>query len=408
MSEWNEEVLARLRSSPAAAPILGALGDEPDVWIVGGAVRDVLLGREFGELDFVVEGDAAAVARRAAGRLAGTVLEHDRFGTATVSSPAGVFDVTSARTESYPAPGALPEVTPGAAIRDDLARRDFTVNALAVRLGDAAGAALPRALDDLRARALRVLHARSFTDDPTRLLRLARYAARLGFEPDAETAALAEAAVANGALARVSGSRVGEELRLLLREPQPDALLGLERYGLGRVAVHPSFTADGELVREVLGLLPPDGSAPAAVLAACLRLAPAVEVAVRLDALAFPATERDAVVRAVARAGDLAGRLASVGSDSELFFELRVEGIETVALAGAVAGEPVRGAVERWFLDLRAVSLAIDGHDLVAAGLSGPAVGAALDRALAARLDGRALDRDSQLAAALGGGLKAP
>ena len=104
--------------------------------MVGGAVRDVLLGRTPHELDFVVEGDAVAVARRAAERLGGRVIVHDRFGTATVEAPDATFDLAGARRERYERPGALPDVELGASLREDLERRDFTVNAIALHLAD--------------------------------------------------------------------------------------------------------------------------------------------------------------------------------------------------------------------------------------------------------------------------------
>src|ERR671919_1288567 len=117
------DVLDRLGRPRAVA----ALDGEDAVYVVGGAVRDVLLEREPHELDFVVEGDAVAVARRAAERLGGRVIVHERFGTATVEAPDATFDLAGARRERYPRPGALPEVELGVSLRDDLARRDFTV-----------------------------------------------------------------------------------------------------------------------------------------------------------------------------------------------------------------------------------------------------------------------------------------
>src|SRR5829696_9218673 len=188
-------------------------------------------------------GPDRADARRAAERLGGDVVVHDRFGTATVRSAAATFDVVTARTETYERPGALPDVRPGAAIEEDLGRRDFTVNAIALRIADGALVEWPGARGDLAAGVLRVLHPRSFEDDPTRLLRMARYGARLGFEPDPDTDALA----ARATVETVSGGRLGSELRLLLREPQPAALLALERHGLGRAVVHPAFRADAGL-----------------------------------------------------------------------------------------------------------------------------------------------------------------
>jgi tRNA nucleotidyltransferase (CCA-adding enzyme) len=203
------DLLERLGRLPAVA----ALDGEEAVYVVGGAVRDLLLGREPRELDFVVEGDAVAVARRTGGR----VIAHERFGTATVTVPGATFDLTSARRERYERPGALPTVELGASLREDLERRDFTVNAIALHLADGELTSHPRAREDLDARRLRVLHDGSFLDDPTRLLRLARYSARLGFEPDPETDALAAEAIAGGALDTVTGARLGAELRLLLR-----------------------------------------------------------------------------------------------------------------------------------------------------------------------------------------------
>src|ERR1700754_5123972 len=163
-------------------PAVGALAGEDAVSVVGGAVRDVLVDRVPHELDFVVEGDAVAVARRAAKRLGGRVVVHDRFGTATVEAPEATFDLAGARRESYERPGALPAVELGAPLDEDLARRDFTVTAIALHLADGELTFHAGAREDLGARRLRVLHDASFRDAPTRLLRLARYAARLGFQ----------------------------------------------------------------------------------------------------------------------------------------------------------------------------------------------------------------------------------
>ena len=223
-------MLERLQTAPGAELVLAAVGDEPGVHVVGGAVRDVLLDRVPRELDLVVEGDAVAVARRAAARVGGELTVHERFCTATVRAEGYEFDLAAARKETYARPGALPDVELGATLREDLARRDFTVNAMAVRLADGAFTAWEGAEEDLRAGVLRVLHARSFIDDPTRMLRLVRYAARLGFAPDPETAKLIDPAL----LATVSGDRLGAELKLLpperaagARRARPGAAPGL-------------------------------------------------------------------------------------------------------------------------------------------------------------------------------------
>ena len=271
------DLLERLGRPPAVA----ALDGEDSVYVVGGAVRDLLLGREPRELDFVVEGDALAVARRVGGR----VVAHERFGTATVSVPGATFDLASARRERYERPGALPEVELGATLREDLERRDFTVNAIALHLADGELTWVPRAHEDLDARRLRVLHDRSFIDDPTRLLRLVRYAARLGFEPEERTDRLAAEAIAGGALDTVTGSRLGAELRLLLREPQPAALMGLERHGLGRALLDDAFDPDERRIAVAHEL-----GGPLAALAS--TLVGADDMRPVLDRLAFPAERR--------------------------------------------------------------------------------------------------------------------
>jgi tRNA nucleotidyltransferase (CCA-adding enzyme) len=394
-----EERLARLRTVPGARPVLAALEGEEEVHLVGGAVRDLLLGRTPRELDLVVAGDAMAVARRAAERLGGTVLAHPRFGTATVRAGSSAFDLAGARAERYERPGALPDVTLGASLADDLARRDFSVNAIAMRLADGELTTWPGALGDLRAGVLRVLHDQSFVDDPTRLLRLARYGARLGFEPDAQTAALADAAVAAGATETVSGERLGAELRLLAREPQPSALAALERHATGRTVLGPGFSVDPALVTAAAAHAPPDARPDLVALAATLRGIEREELAARLRALAYPAAEATALV-AAATVERLRPALERATRRSEVDVMLAREPPEAAALAAALGMGPP-GAIDAWRAGDRRRRLAITGDDLLAAGLAGPAVGVGLRGARAAMLDGAAPTAEAQLAAAL-------
>ncbi len=199
-----ERVLHRLTGLPGGPELLAQARRRQDVALVGGAVRDILLGHWPRELDVTVAADAAGLARelaasvspseRAYGEAVQPVL-HDRFGTASVAWRYGRIDIAERRAESYPAPGALPEVRPGS-FEEDLRRRDFTVNAIALPLHGAENEGLVSvegALEDLRAGRLRVLHERSFLDDPTRMLRLARYASRLSFEVEPHTRELAAA-----------------------------------------------------------------------------------------------------------------------------------------------------------------------------------------------------------------------
>ncbi len=397
----TDEMLARLAGLPAGALLLGRLGDLPGVYLVGGGVRDLLLGGSPVDLDLVVDGEMDPVTAR----LGTPAREHDRFDTGTLVVDGVTFDVARARRESYAHPGALPTVEP-APIDVDLLRRDFGVNALALGLGGETRGRLleaPGGLADLRARRLRVLHEASFIDDPTRLLRLVRYATRLGFAVEDRTRELARAAVAGRAVDTVSGSRLGAELRLLAAEPDPvRALRGLAELEIDELLA-PGFgirtDAAAEAAGRALRLLPADGDPGAVALAvATLGLDPG-DRAELLDRLAFPAGQRDVIRIAAGRAPGLAAALAEAVAPSQIAAAVGRAPVELVALAGALGAEP---QARRWLDELRHVRLEIDGQDLLDAGVErGPEVGAGLARALAAKLDGRAIGRSAELAEAL-------
>ena len=370
-----------LRAAPGADIVLDAVAGAPGVHVVGGAVRDALRGQVPRELDLVVEGDAVAVARRAAERVGGTLTVHERFGTATIRTGDFAFDVAGARRERYERPGALPTVELGATIGEDLARRDFTVNAMAVSLTDGHLTTWPGAREDLDAGVLRVLHDRSFADDPTRMLRLVRYAARLEFAPAPETAELLDPAL----LATVTGDRLGNEVRLILREPR-EAFGLLDAWGLGSALLGPAFRVWWLTERAPTGLL---------ALAACCTAIPGAGLAARLDHLGFERRDREIVVAAASGFERLHGHLDV--SDSEVWRLLRRERVETVQLLAA-AGDP---GAQRWLDRIRHRKLSISGDDLVAAGLKGAQGGEGLARATVALLDGRAPSREAQLRAAL-------
>ena len=392
------QLLAAVRSLPAAPALVDHLSDAVPVYLVGGAVRDLLLGGRPLDLDLVVEGDPAPVAAA----LGGDVRTHDRFGTSTVSIDGFTYDLARSRRETYAQPGALPDVSP-APLSEDLLRRDFTVNALAIALtGDLAGTlqAAPLGLEDLRRRILRVLHDASFIDDPTRALRLARYASRLEFEIDPHTLALLESALDAGAIRTVSGSRIGAELRLLAREPDPvSALRCAGELGIAH-AIHPALGLDDEpLARRALALLPADGRRDLLALALATRHVPPPELAYLLHTLAFEASDRQTIIAAATRSPTLARDLGRAGQPSEIAGAVADAGPELVALAGALG--PEREARE-WLANLRHVRLEIGGNDLIEAGVpEGRAIGIGLHAALSAKLDGRLSGREAELREAL-------
>ena len=409
-----DSLLRRLRELPSARPVLRRLaGLRQDVYLVGGAVRDLMIGAEPVDLDLIVDGPLEPVAAQ----LGAPLRSHDRFGTGSLEIDGFRYDLARTRTETYERPGALPTVRPGS-LEQDLARRDFTVNA--VLLGPVGGvgmvggvggvgstpcrlAAFGTALEDIDQGRLRVLHEASFSDDPTRLLRLARYQSRLGFEIEGHTLELAATALRDGALDTVSGARIGSELWLLAQEAKPlGALRTLTELGLGEALARGFGLSDAgsEMAAQALDVLPPDGDRAVLALAAAALALPVAELDGLLRRLALPAGERDRIL-AAARATELATRLAAAHSPSEIAVAAADAPPEAVALAGALG--PMAPA-RHWLEDLRGVGLEITGDDLIRAGLRpGPAIGRALRAALAAKLDGRAQGRDSELAAALAG-----
>jgi tRNA nucleotidyltransferase (CCA-adding enzyme) len=393
----------RVRRLPGMDRLLPALEGLAPTYLVGGAVRDLVLGTDAVDLDLAVEGDARSAARALGQRLGGEVREHERFGTATVRAGSLVFDLAGTRTESYEEPGALPRVK-AASLDEDLGRRDFTINAMAIALrGDDLGHLYDPAggLADLRDGVVRILHDGSFLDDPTRLLRGVRYEARLGFHMDEDTERAARRALAEGAMSTVSGARVRDELMDLLAEHEAPA--GVERMrelGLDK-ALHPALDPDPELVASAsLGAAAIGAERGLAALAALCAAAPE-ELDLWIAGLQLEAGERDAVSRA-ARVGERLARTLHERehTPSELYDLLARQPPEALALALAFGApsEPVL----RWVTELSGVRLEIGGGDLTAAGIpEGPAIGRALDETLRRKLDGLVSGREQELRAAL-------
>ena len=398
-----DDLRERVRRVPGMERIVPALEGLPSAYLVGGAVRDLLRGASAVDLDIAVEGDARSAARALAERLGGGAREHERFGTATVRTEDLSFDLATTRRETYAQPGALPDVEP-ASLEEDLARRDFAFNAMAIGLtGDDLGHLYDPhgGLADLEAGSVSVLHGRSFIDDPTRLLRALRYEARLGFAMHPDTEQLARKAVEEGALGTVSGPRVRDELMDLFAETQAAAgVARMAELGIDR-ALHPALAADAALVSSAsLGAATIGADRSLAGLAALCSEAPD-ELADWLEDLHLTASERDAVARAAAGAESLARELHSrERSPSELAALLAPEPPEVLALALALGAPPE--PILRWAEELRDVRLEISGDDLIAAGVpEGPALGRALEETLARKVEGLVSGREQELETAL-------
>jgi tRNA nucleotidyltransferase (CCA-adding enzyme) len=382
--------------------LLPALDGLPPAHLVGGAVRDLLLGGQTVDLDVAIEGDARAVARELAQRLGGEAVEHERFGTATVRAGELALDLATTRRERYVEPGALPEVEP-AALAEDLGRRDFTINAMALGLtGDDLGVLHDPhgGSEDLEQGVIRVLHGRSFIDDPTRLLRALRYEARFGFHMDEQTERLAREAAAGAGFSTVSGPRVRDELLDLLAEDNaPAAVERLHELSLDR-ALDPDIEADPELVASVQLACAETGADRALAGLAALVSSSPLTLGDWLEELHLGRPQTDAVLRAAVKGPQLASTLREELAPSAVHALLSCEPREALALALAkrAPAEPVLG----YLADLRGVRLEITGDDLIRAGIpESPELGRALEETLRRKLDGEVSGRDEELRLAL-------
>jgi tRNA nucleotidyltransferase (CCA-adding enzyme) len=378
------------------------------VYLVGGAVRDVLLGAESFDVDIAVEGDAIGFARALAGALGGRYTPHEKFGTAVVQYADGNrVDVVTTRTERYHAPGALPAVEP-ATIAEDLHRRDFTINAMAVSLkqGDFGRLVHPfGGRKDLEEGVVRVLHDLSFVDDPTRILRAVRYESRYGFRMDEHSERLARQCIARGLVGEVSPVRLRDELLPLLEDA--GAARGIERLGeLGAdQALHAGLRGDADgaalysralAVRDQLGLELPAWRIGLAVLGRGLD---GDQAFAWLDGLDVKHRDVDLIVGAIEFAPRIVERLSGSSlTPAEIVALADPFAPDAPLLALALADLP---QLRDYFTRLRTVELEIGGADLAELGLpESPRVGELLAELRRRKLDGELDGRDAELAAA--------
>lgn len=368
------------------------------VFAVGGAVRDLLLGRPIRDVDLAVEDDAIAAMRAALPDA--PIITHARFGTARTTADRTSIDLVSARSETYPRPGALPSVRPGR-IDDDLRRRDFSINALALRLTGAPELLDPTGgLADLKRRHVRVLHERSFIDDATRMFRAVRYATRLGFSIEDGTARLIERDA--GYIATLSPARVRREIELLLLEDTGGEALDAPACGRLLEATHPALSWDDA---RAAALADPPVRVPRlpygfALLGARAETAAADAV---IDRLRLRRDEAAAVrgIVALREAGRMLRRKDVKPSGVVVLLDRYP--LASIAAYAATAGDAIAASLAlRYLAEWRHVKPALTGNDLIELGVPrGPQVQRGLQLIRAARLDGWADGEGDERALAL-------
>jgi tRNA nucleotidyltransferase (CCA-adding enzyme) len=370
--------------------------------MVGGPVRDLLLGRISTDLDLVTEGDVEVLASRVAEAVGSKAVFHRRFGTATLKYERARLDLATARSETYARPGALPTVTVGT-IEEDLQRRDFTINAMALGLtGRHAGRLLDPVggLADVSRGVVRILRPQSFEDDATRIFRAIRYEQRLGFRLDPGTCQRLADALAAGMLATVSADRIRRELKLILEEDR--AVQTLLRAGeLGALWSLYAPLRQGRWLRASLDSQ--EEAEPVTLLAALAYPMSFEEGQGFIARLNMPSAWADAVTGMTQLVVDEPALEDPSLSPSMLYRTL--EGRPTASICALMRLTEIPAVKQRLahFLDSqRFVRPLLRGGDLVVLGVpQGPQVGAILRRIQDARLEGRVTTKEDEYALAL-------
>lgn len=380
---------------------VGAAAEGHCVYLVGGVVRDLLLGRPTLDVDLAVEGNAPSLARRLGKLLDGKVVTHPRFGTATFKRGPVSLDFVTARSEIYARPGALPTVSAGT-IQDDLARRDFTINAMAIHLAPQRFGELidpHNGKRDVDRGLIRVLHRESFRDDPTRIWRAIRYEQRLDFRLEERTEHLLRSDAPT--MESVSGDRLRHELERILQEERPEKVLcRAEELGVLDQLV-PGLEGDGWLAGrfDEARQASPDAK-------------PAIELYLALLAWRL----EDGKLRQFAERLRFGGEAAKVLKDvlrlRQALRRLEAPGLQPSATCGlldphyplvimaavlATDSQAVRQRLEAYLADLRFVAPSLDGNDLKAMGVpAGRKLGWLLRALKDARLDGKVATKEEE------------
>jgi len=387
----------QLRQLRLAADVAARL--DVHLFLVGGTVRDILAGNRPADLDLSVVGGTAEFPSELAQGLGGQVVARSQFGTSKLSMQGEVLDLATARKESYAQPGALPDVASGS-IQDDLARRDFTINSMAISLSPVDWGQLLdpfHGRQDLQHGLIRVLHPGSFTDDATRILRAVRYAVRLRFQIEDTTSQLIERD--RSYLDTIKGDRVRHELQRIFGEERAAPVLDLARRLGVLSAIYPTLGVDdsvsGALSRVEIHAEPDDGLQFLSVLAYFFSDGDRSGLIARLNMDSRWA-------RVVADTGSVRDAAESVGSPDVLRSQLHrlLRQLDPVAIGGAAiaADQPLVARRLRLYLsELRHVKPSLNGDDLINLGVPmGPMVGRLLDDLLTARLDGQLSTRQHE------------
>ncbi len=386
-----------------------ATNQNQELYLVGGVVRDLLLRRHTYDLDLAVEGDVLALVKQLPQIEQAKLTVHPRFGTAKLqwSARGGwSIDFATARSETYACPGALPTVKPGT-IKDDLFRRDFTINAMAVSLNPSHYGEmidLYGGRDDLERKLIRILHDRSFIDDATRIWRALRYEQRLDFRIDDNTLRLLKRDIPM--LDTISGDRLRYELECILNEELPEKVFSRAAEVGVLSKLHPAVTGNGRLAdkfAKARRLTAPDPPPRGLYLTLLTYPLTQEQVESLISYLRFPKAESQ-VLRDTISIKEKLASLADPGlKPSQIYRQLHGYGsLAVTATSIATDSEVTRERIQLFLKKLRYVKTSLTGDDLIKMGIEpGPRIKEVLERLRDARLDGEIITKDMEISTVL-------
>ncbi len=414
MKEYLNKIPSEVKRLVDAAAKLSAERNEP-AYLVGGFVRDLLLGVKNLDLDIVVA-DGISFAEELSGRIGGKLVRHKRFGTATIHLDRySKVDVTSARSEAYPQPASLPVVARGS-LRDDLFRRDFSINAMAISIQPPDFGCLVDFFggkNDLLHRKVRVLHGDSFIDDPTRILRAIRFTCRYDFALEPNTRTLLKRAAAGNMLQKVEPQRVRDEVILLFKEPHPgraikqmNRLCGLDficaklRVNASMLNLLARLQKESQWYNTIAVRKPPVDAWLIYFMGFIAGLDTHAASAV-CKHFVFRNSETKIILSVREFSVDFIRQLSSPRTEPSVVYRL-LEPVSYEALLflrGRYRNKVLRKHIQDFFCRYHDVRVSVTGHDLKELGIKpGPAYQKILNTVLDARIDGVLASKEEEIA----------
>ncbi|MDI3312169.1 MAG: CCA tRNA nucleotidyltransferase [Thermoanaerobacterium sp.] len=360
-----------------------------NAYIVGGYVRDKLLNLESNDIDITVEGDGIKFAFVLNEILDGTIEVHDKFGTAKIKTENFQVDIVSARKEYYDHSGMLPVVERGS-LADDIKRRDFTINMLALDVKTNQIIDIYNGQNDIKNKLIRVVHDKSFVDDPTRIFRAIRYSGRLGFKIEQHTEYLLKESISNGDIFNVSADRIMNEIYLILSEKKPEQIVKLIKY----YKIDKRLFCDVNINTTNLNTSPKKGD----ILLYRFLLFFYNAVKEDIDCLIKKYNFKREYLSGLSDIYNIKMNMSNLTDNISIYNTLKDKRIEAISAVYTMENLNIRRAIEKYYDIMELQKLEINGEDIKRLGLQpSPVYKQILDKILLDKVSGKIKDREDEI-----------